>query len=117
VNPAFHDGVVATCRDLGISPTFVHTLEARVELALLAVSAGGGIAILPESVAGSVSVPGVRFVPLATDEPICECAVVTQPGREDLATKAFTQGLLETASRVSVAAPTPVPAPVPMVAA
>jgi DNA-binding transcriptional LysR family regulator len=81
------------------------------------VSAGGGIAILPESVAGSVSVPGVRFVPLATDQPICECAVVTRPGGEDLATKAFTQALVEAARRVSVAAPAPAPAPVPMVAA
>jgi DNA-binding transcriptional LysR family regulator len=117
VNPAFHDGIVALCRDAGISPTFVHTLEARVELALLAVSAGGGIAVLPESVAGSVSVPGVRFVSLATDQPICECAVVTRPGGEDLATKAFTQALVEAARRVSVAAPAPAPAPVPMVAA
>ncbi|HEX6715392.1 MAG TPA: LysR substrate-binding domain-containing protein [Thermoleophilaceae bacterium] len=111
VNPAFHDGVVSLCRDLGLSPTFVHTLEARVELALLAVSAGGGIAVLPDSVAGSVSVPGVRFVPLATDAPVCETAVVTRPGNDDLATKAFTHALVDAGRRAPVA-----PAPVPTAA-
>jgi DNA-binding transcriptional LysR family regulator len=110
VNPAFHDGVVALCRDRGISPTFVHTLEARVELALLAVSAGGGIAILPDSVAGAVSVPGVRFVPLATDTPICETAVITRPGNDELATKAFTHALVDAARRAQIVAVSPEPA-------
>jgi DNA-binding transcriptional LysR family regulator len=109
VNPAFHDGIVALCRDAGLSPTLVHTLEPRVELALLAVSAGCGIAILPEAVVGSVAVAGVRFVPLAAEEPICESAVVTRPGTGELATKAFTQALLQAGRRVSIAPATPVP--------
>jgi DNA-binding transcriptional LysR family regulator len=113
VNPAFHDGIVALCREAGISPTLVHTLEPRIELALLAVSAGGGIAILPESVSGSVAVAGVRFVPLAAEQPICESAVVTRPDSGELATKAFTHALLHAAERVSI---TPTAA-VPLVAA
>jgi DNA-binding transcriptional LysR family regulator len=114
VNPAFHDGVVSLCRDLGLSPAFVHTLEARVELALLAVSAGAGIAVLPEAVAGSVSVPGVRFVKLAAEQPICESAVVTRPGSDDLATKAFVNALVDASRRSAVA---PAPAVAPLVAA
>jgi DNA-binding transcriptional LysR family regulator len=109
VNPAFHDGIVALCREAGISPTLVHTLEPRVELALLAVSAGGGIAILPESVAGSVAVAGVRFVPLAAEQPICESAVVTRPDSGELATKAFTHALLNASERVSIAPAAAVP--------
>ncbi|MFL5896318.1 MAG: LysR family transcriptional regulator [Thermoleophilaceae bacterium] len=120
VNPAFHDGIVAVCHDLSLSPAFVHTLEPRAELALLAVSAGGGIAILPDSVAGSASLPGVRFVPLATDEPICQTAVLTRPGNDDLATKAFTHALADAARRTSavVVPPEPVATAVqPLVAA
>jgi DNA-binding transcriptional LysR family regulator len=109
VNPAFHDGVIALCREAGISPSIVHTLEPRVELALLAVSAGGGIAILPESVSGSVSVAGVRLVPLAADQPIAETAVVTRPASDDLATKAFTNALLHASRRVELAPAAPVP--------
>jgi DNA-binding transcriptional LysR family regulator len=117
VNPAFHDGVVALCREAGLSPTLVHTLEPRVELALLAVSAGNGIAILPESVAESVSVPGVRCVPLAAQYPVAEIAAVTRPASSDLATKAFTQALLHASRRVQVGAPAVEAAPVPLVAA
>jgi DNA-binding transcriptional LysR family regulator len=109
VNPAFHDGIVALCREAGISPTLAHTLEPRVELALLAVSAGGGIAILPESVAGSAAVAGVRFVPLAAEQPICESAVVTRPESGELATKAFTHALLNASERVSIAPAAAVP--------
>jgi DNA-binding transcriptional LysR family regulator len=121
VNPAFHDGIVALCRDLGLSPTFLHTLEARVELALLAVAAGAGMAVLPESVAGSVSVPGVRFVPLAAEQPIAESAVLTRPGSDDLATKAFAHALVDATRRASVGTSPPATAipvsSVPLVAA
>ena len=102
VNPAFHDGIVATCRDAGLSPTYTHTLEPRVELALLAVAAGTGIAILPESVTGSITVAGVRFVRLAAERAVCESAVITRPGGDELATKAFTHALVQAAKRVSL---------------
>src|SRR4051794_12478818 len=63
VNPAFYDGALAICRDAGISPHIVHPLEPRIELALLEVSSGAGVAILPASVVGSIAVAGIRFVP------------------------------------------------------
>jgi DNA-binding transcriptional LysR family regulator len=102
INPAFYDGIVSLCRDAGISPTLVHTLESRVELALLAVSSGAGIAILPESVAGSITVPGIRYVPLAADEPICESAVLTR-GSDELATQAFVTALARASRRKPLA--------------
>ncbi|MFL5842489.1 MAG: LysR family transcriptional regulator [Thermoleophilaceae bacterium] len=119
VNPAFYDGVLSLCRDAGLSPTIVHTLEPRIELALLAVSSGEGLAILPESVSGAVAVAGIRLVPLAADEPICESAVLTQPDSGDLATQAFVTALTRAARRPRTAA-APAPAPVesvPLVAA
>jgi DNA-binding transcriptional LysR family regulator len=103
VNPAFYDGIVSLCRDAGISPTLVHTLESRVELALLAVSSGAGIAILPESVAGSMTVPGIRFVALAAPEPICESAVLTRADTDDLATHAFVTALARASRRKPLA--------------
>jgi DNA-binding transcriptional LysR family regulator len=113
VNPAFYDGVISVCRDAGISPAIVHTLEPRVELALLAVSSGAGIAILPESVAGSVVVAGIRFVPLKADQPICESAVLTRIDTDDLATKAFASAMSKASRRKRLA---PV-ASLPLVAA
>ena len=50
-NPALHDAVVALTREAGLSPVFVEAPEPRVEAVLLAVAAGGGVALLPASVA------------------------------------------------------------------
>src|SRR3954471_8885984 len=80
VNPAFYDGVLSICRDAGISPTIIHTLEPRAALALVALSWGTGGAILPESVGEAVAVAGIRFVPLEADQPVCESAVLTHSG-------------------------------------
>src|SRR3954468_3622077 len=99
VNPAFYDGVLSICRDAGISPAIIHTLEPRVELALLAVSSGAGLAILPESAAASVVVPGIRFVPLEATKPVCESAVLTQAGAADVATRAFVNALTRASRR------------------
>jgi DNA-binding transcriptional LysR family regulator len=99
INPAFYDGVLSACRDAGISPAITHTLEPRIELALLAVSSGSGLAILPESVVGSIAVAGIRFVPLATDAPISELAVLTHPDSSDLATQAFMNALTRASRR------------------
>jgi DNA-binding transcriptional LysR family regulator len=112
VNPAFYDGVLSVCRDAAISPAIVNPSEPRVELALLAVSSGAGAAILPASVAGSVSVPGIRFVPLAAGEPIAVSAVLTRKHADDIATQAFTQALVRAAKReLAVAMPIDVPKP------
>jgi DNA-binding transcriptional LysR family regulator len=114
INPAFYDGVLSVCRDASISPDIAHTQEARVELALLAVSSGAGLAILPESVANSVSVPGIRFVPLEASRPIAVSAVLTRTDADDIATQAFTNALVRASKRerpLRVAEPTAVAAP------
>jgi DNA-binding transcriptional LysR family regulator len=103
-NPAFHDAIVARCSNAGLAPTFIHTLEPRVELALLAVSSGAGVSILPESVAGSLSMPGVRLVPLAGDR-VAENAVLTRSHNDDLTIKAFVSALADAARRAPVAQP------------
>ena len=66
-NPAFRNAVVAMCHAEGLAPTFIEVAEPRVEHALLAVVAGSGPALLPESVTERYATPGVRFVPLADD--------------------------------------------------
>jgi DNA-binding transcriptional LysR family regulator len=109
VNPAFYDGVLSVCRDAGISPAIAHTQEPRVELALLSVSSGAGVAILPESVADSISVPGVRFVPLEASQPIAVSALLTRTEAGDIATQAFTHALVRASKRER---PTPVLQPI-----
>jgi DNA-binding transcriptional LysR family regulator len=75
VNPAFHDGVAAACRQSGFAPSLQECGEPRVEHALLSVALGRGIALMPASVADRYSLPGVTF--RAVDEPVCEVALVT----------------------------------------
>src|SRR3954454_15770929 len=48
MNPAFRQAVAAMCRSAGVSPVLLEV--AGVEQALLAVAAGTGMALLPESV-------------------------------------------------------------------
>jgi DNA-binding transcriptional LysR family regulator len=79
-NPAFHTAIVAMCRDAGLSPDLVETGEARADHAVLAVAAGAGMALLPESAAERHLVPGVRFVALDHTEPAFESAILTLPG-------------------------------------
>jgi DNA-binding transcriptional LysR family regulator len=100
-DPALHDAVVALCHEAGLSPTFVEAPEPRVEAVLLAVAAGGGVALLPASVTERYAAPGVRFVDLAGVEPAFETAVLTHPDSEHLATHAF----LRTVSRAAKAQP------------
>jgi DNA-binding transcriptional LysR family regulator len=88
-NPALHDAVLSLCRDAGLSPTFVEAAEARVEAVLLAVAAGGGAALLPGAITERYAAPGVRLVELAGAQPAFECAVLTNPDSEHLATQAF----------------------------
>ena len=88
-NPALHDAVVSLCRSAGVAPALVDAAEPRVEAVLLAVAAGGGIALLPASVGERFAVPGVRLVELIAAEPALESAVVTRPDVEHLSTQAF----------------------------
>jgi DNA-binding transcriptional LysR family regulator len=78
-NPAFYDAIVATCRAADCSPTLVELPDADVAHALLAVSAGAGMALLPDSVADRYSAPGIRLRPVAGSGLDCETAVVTRP--------------------------------------
>jgi DNA-binding transcriptional LysR family regulator len=102
-NPAFHNAVVATCHDAGLSPSFKEV--ASVDLALLAVAAGAGIALLPESVAERHIGPGVRFLPLQGADAAFQTAVLTDPQSENLATAAFLHALSRAASMRVVEAP------------
>ncbi len=76
-NPAFHDGIVAACRNAGVAPTVIETCESGVDHALLIVAAGGGIALLPAS-AARYSAPAVRFLPLADPAPTTEIGLISR---------------------------------------
>jgi DNA-binding transcriptional LysR family regulator len=88
-NRPFYDAVVATCRDAGLSPTFVEMADSHVEPTLLAVASGAGMALIPASVAERYLAPGIRFVPLAGHAPTVEMAVVTRRDTTHLPTAAF----------------------------
>ena len=98
VNPAFHSSVAAMCHRAGISPTFVEVAEPRVENVLLAVAAGAGPAILPESVVERYATPGVRFVALDGEPPALQNAVLTHPDDESLATAGFLRAVTRAAN-------------------
>jgi DNA-binding transcriptional LysR family regulator len=115
-NPAFHSAIVSICRDAGISPAFIEVAEPRVEHALLAVASGAGMALLPESAAERHRAPGVRFVPLDDAEPAFECAVLTRPGTDDLATARFVRAVTQ-ANRPAADGVAPPPPPAMAIAA
>ena len=76
-----------------------------MEAVLLAVAAGGGIALLPASVGERYAVPGVRLVELIGAEPALESAVVTRPDVEHLSTQAFLRVVSRTGKLHSGGAP------------
>jgi DNA-binding transcriptional LysR family regulator len=92
-NPAFHNAIVAMCHRAGLSPTFVEIPEPRVEHVLLAVAAGAGLAVLPESVTERYATPGIRFVALDGDEAMLRSVVLTRPDTDSLATLAFLRAI------------------------
>lgn len=95
-SPALHNAVAALCRGAGLTPTIVELAEPGVELALLAVSTGAGIALMPRCVRERHSSPGVRLVDVATDEPAFEFALVTHPQDDGLPTRALVQAFSST---------------------
>jgi DNA-binding transcriptional LysR family regulator len=105
-NPAFYDAVVSTCRQAGLTPTLVELAEAHVEQALLAVVAGAGMALLPESVADRYAAPGIRFLPLIGPAVVLETGVVTRARAGHLPTDTFLNAL--TRVRRLTAVPDPV---------
>jgi DNA-binding transcriptional LysR family regulator len=96
VNPPFYGAVMAMCAAKGLSPTFVKA--DTVEQALLAVSAGIGIALLPESAAERSVGQGVRFLPLRGAEPAFASAVLTDPRAESPVTQAFLRAVSQAAT-------------------
>jgi DNA-binding transcriptional LysR family regulator len=103
-NPSFHNAIISICRDAGLSPTFVELAEPRVEHALLAVAAGAGMALLPQSAAERHVAPGVRFVALDRAEAAFDSVVVTRLDTDNLATAAFLRAMAQ-AARPSQTAP------------
>jgi DNA-binding transcriptional LysR family regulator len=98
-DPSLYDTVVALCRGAGIAPTLVEAAEPRRDALLLAVAAGGGMAILPASAGEHSALPGVRTVELETDEPPFEFGVVTHPDADSFATQAFLRAAAHGARR------------------
>src|SRR3954447_7000126 len=95
VNPPFHAAVLAMCTAAGLDPTYV---EARsVTHALLKVSAGVGMALLPESAAGHGAGHGGRFRPIRGAEPAFACAVLSDPVTETPITQAFLRAVSQAA--------------------
>ena len=101
-NPALHDAVVALTREAGLSPVFVEAPEPRVEAVLLAVAAGGGVALLPASVAQRYATAGVRLVDVVGTEPAFEAAVLTRPNGDSLAIQRFLRAASHAAKRQPV---------------
>jgi DNA-binding transcriptional LysR family regulator len=100
-NPAFHNAIIAMCHRVGLAPTLVEIHEPRVENVLLAVAAGAGLALLPDSVTDRFAGPGTRFVAIEAPDVAVRCAVATHPDTESLATIAFLRAL-ERATRNGV---------------
>ena len=96
-DPAFHNAIAALCHAAHLSPAFVEVREPRVEHVLLAVTAGAGLAVLPESIKDRYASPGVRFVALRAGQVVVRSAVLTLPNQENLATLAFLRALARTA--------------------
>jgi len=113
-NRPFYDAVVAACHDAGVSPSLVELPEGEVEQALLAVAAGAGMVLLPESVAERYSAPGARFVPLKDPRPSFATGVVTRQQSNHPPTLSLLRIL---SSVVSPPRSAPVPEPLTVVAA
>jgi DNA-binding transcriptional LysR family regulator len=88
-NPAFHDGVLAACREAGIAPALVETSEPKVELALMLVASGAGIALMPTSSAEHYSIPGVFFRPVEPPAPTTELAFISRSEPASTTVSAF----------------------------
>jgi DNA-binding transcriptional LysR family regulator len=88
-NRPFYDGILAACRAAGLSPNLVEVRGAVIEQALLAVAAGHGPGLLPESVTDRYAAPGVKFVPLEEKAATFATAILTRRDTEHMPTVAF----------------------------
>ncbi|HEX5194731.1 MAG TPA: LysR substrate-binding domain-containing protein [Solirubrobacteraceae bacterium] len=92
-NRPFHDAILAACRTAGLAPTLVEIPDGHVEQTLLAVASGAAMALVPEAVSERYAPPGVRFMPLAGDQPALATAVVTLRDNARMPTIAFMRAL------------------------
>jgi len=67
----------------------IETAEAKVELALLMVAGGAGVALLPASAADHYSIQGVVFRPIEAPEPTTEIALVSRDPSESTTIASF----------------------------
>lgn len=102
-NPALHQAIAALSHRAGIAPRLVEAGEPRVELVLLMVAAGAGLAVLPASACERHAVPGVRAIPLADGVPGYASAVVSRPDGDRLALRTFLRALSHVAGRAAAA--------------
>jgi DNA-binding transcriptional LysR family regulator len=91
-NRPFYDSVLAACHQVGIAPTLVERPD--VEQVILAVAAGEGLALLPDSVAERYAVPGIRFVSLECSRASFSVGVVTPRDHDHEPTASFLRGLV-----------------------
>ena len=92
-NRPLYDAILAACCTAGLAPTLVETPDGHVEQMLLAVASGAAMALVPEAVSERYAPPGVRFVPLAGDQPALATAVVTLRDSARMPTLAFLRAL------------------------
>jgi DNA-binding transcriptional LysR family regulator len=97
-NRAFYDAVIAACHRAGFAPTVLELPDGHIERGLMAVAAGAGMALLPGSVAGRYSAPGVRFVPLEGDAPAFTAAVLTRRDTAHMPTVALLRAVSQAAT-------------------
>jgi DNA-binding transcriptional LysR family regulator len=109
-NPALHNAVVSLYRAAGLSPDIVELAEPRVDLAMLAVASGAGVALLPRAVKERHTSPGIRLVDVASTEPAFQYALLTHPHDDSLPTRALMDALARTAEQLE-----PPAKPVPLV--
>jgi DNA-binding transcriptional LysR family regulator len=103
-NPAFHDGVLAACRSVGIAPNLIETNESSVDHTLLLVAAGMGIAVLPES-ATRYGAPAVRFLPVTEPDVTTEIALLTRADEMDVVVEGLLHLARDRSSRLRVVEP------------
>ena len=90
MNPAFFDCLITAWRTADVDAPLAEVTEPNPEHLLLAVAAGAGAALLPESVRNRYAVAGVRFLAL-TASPSCPVALVSHAEPASLATSALHQ--------------------------
>ncbi|HEY4408273.1 MAG TPA: LysR substrate-binding domain-containing protein [Acidimicrobiia bacterium] len=90
MNPAFFDGLITAWRTAGVAAPLVEVSEPSPEHVLLAVAAGAGAALLPESVRQRYAVAGVQFLALDSS-PCCPVALVSHAEPASLATTSLLQ--------------------------